>query len=418
MNILFLTDKYYPKPLANAICVQEVAKSFIKIGHHVDVLIYEDTGIKPLNEKNGINIFSVKPDLRMRLFYYAKNNSGSTKASLAATLASFMSKSKQIMRLNKYPLYSYSFPKRIVQKMKALNVGKKYDLVISAFSPFEAVLAALWFKQEYPKCKWCIYALDPFINRRCKFIPLKYRSLQYWLPRFLEKADILIYMKSRKKELDCEQYVQWKQKIAPSDIPLLTDTENSNNDCDFEIQSDVEIWTYAGSLGAPHYLPQRAIECFLGLPENKKRKLYFYGAGKEWDQIKIFSKQTDGKIQCHSYVDHEELIKVYENSNILVSIKNSDEISAKIFEYMSYGKKIVHFSGCKNDPNVQYINDYGKGAVIHTWETGGTECIQELVSQLAQWDENPNQKPVDLSLFRMNRPEYTRDLILKRLDIT
>lgn len=44
MKIPFVTYRYSPKPVANAVCVQEIAKTFLAEGHTVNVLAYQDYG--------------------------------------------------------------------------------------------------------------------------------------------------------------------------------------------------------------------------------------------------------------------------------------------------------------------------------------------------------------------------------------
>lgn len=73
MNILILADKYFPIPLANAICAQKIADVLISHGHNVDILAYKDSLINGENVYNKCNITYISPDFRTQLFYYAKN---------------------------------------------------------------------------------------------------------------------------------------------------------------------------------------------------------------------------------------------------------------------------------------------------------------------------------------------------------
>ena len=69
-TLLVLTDKYYPRPYANAACAQELIRCWVADGHVVDVLAYEDyDGMPSTWEENAV--FYVKPDWRLRSYYYA-----------------------------------------------------------------------------------------------------------------------------------------------------------------------------------------------------------------------------------------------------------------------------------------------------------------------------------------------------------
>ena len=41
-KILVLTDKYFPRPYANAMCAQELIRVWTRRGDSVDVLAYDD----------------------------------------------------------------------------------------------------------------------------------------------------------------------------------------------------------------------------------------------------------------------------------------------------------------------------------------------------------------------------------------
>jgi hypothetical protein len=62
---------------------------------------------------------------------------------------------------------------------------------------------------------------------------------------------------------------------------------------------------------------------------------------------------------------------------IFWSIRNSVEfqIPGKIFEYMSTGKPILHFSKFSEDPAITYLKRYPKALIINEWERNIKEQI-------------------------------------------
>ena len=221
---MIITDKYYPQALANAICAQALGEAFVAGGHQVQMLIFKDSGIEPPKTFNGIKVHSVRPDLRYRLFYFYTNFPKHRYAGLAHCTANFLAKIKKILLFPLNPLYSLSFPRRLLRKMESLDEKEHYNLIISVFSPFEAALAGMWFKKRHPDHKWCLYMLDSFIALPQNWIPLCLRSMRVWLPGFFDAADAVIYMKSRINEFDDKRFDRWKEKLYISDIPLMQKT--------------------------------------------------------------------------------------------------------------------------------------------------------------------------------------------------
>lgn len=409
MRILIVTDKYFPKALANAICAQNIAEVYASQGHDVQIIAYEDAGIKIPETYHGISVHAVKTDLRLRLFYYASNFPKEKYAPLARSVASFLSKTRKLLLLPWNPLYSLSFPYRILRKMEMLHQQSPFDLVISVYASFENALSGMWFKNRHPECQWCLYTLDTFVNQRQAWLPEKYRRAAFWLPKFLDSADLFVYMKSREKEYPEEIYRKWKHKMYPSDIPLMHDTVSKPSVPHSD--SEEETWIYAGSLGLPHYDTADAIRVFLALPDiGKKRVLHIYSRGPEFEMLKKQEAETNGKIRCHDYVDHETLQQLYCQADILFSLKTSDQISAKIFEYMTFGKPVVHFSGCAADPNAGYIKQYDLGIVAETYAYSAEDLAVQIFRQLSALKQ-AGSDTVDLSAFEMNTAKYTCDMI-------
>lgn len=413
MKILFVTDKFEPKPLANAICAQAVAEEFIKDGHEVHFLVHKEVGLQQPEMVNDIVVHYVETDLRMKLFYWARNFSENKFSKLAQFFGEVLSKTKKLLLWPFNPFYSFSFPYNTMKTMEKIHNEHSIDIIISVYWPFEATLAGLLFKKRHPEVKWCIYALDAFLG---SFNLSAEKRMPYWLPKFLNKTDLLIYMKSRAKEFSASVFSLWQEKLVESDIPLLIDEYGVENEVrDIDKEKKVEMWVYAGTLGLPHYDATETIKYFLGLPNDKKRELHFYSQGKGLEQLRQYEREYVGRIFCHEYIPHKELKKVYQNADVLVSMKNTNHISAKIFEYISYQKKIVHFSGVKEDPNCQYIEAYSKGAVIYTYNNSVESNIEKLVNKLDYWNEKEMSLESNLDDFIMNRPVYTKNLIINHL---
>lgn len=404
MKILFLVDKYYPKPLANSICAQELVKLCTDRGHEVHVLAYTDTGIQGVERRDGAKVFYVAPDFRMQMFYYGKNFPGKPLADLLYKAAGFLSKSKKMFLIKYEPFYSFTAPLRIRKRIENLYSRYHYDLIVSVYSPFDSALAMYWLKKKGLECKWCIYALDPFFNPR---LPIKDKK-SFWLEKFLRVADLFIYMQSRSDDFEYEELRKYKFKMKAADIPLLT---VSSKVIVKPMNPNREVWVYAGSLGKPHYDESLVVKCFANLEAKENRVWHIYTSASEVKRLKHLEEKTNGRIKLHNYVSRDELALIYKEADVLVSIKSSDQISAKIFEYMNYGKRIVHFSCVKNDPNKAYIEKYAKGYVVDLYEKKSEQAANDLEHMIDMWREEKEIMEIEMNGFELNCPGYTVKLL-------
>ena len=408
MKILFLTDKYWPKPLANAICAQNIADSFIESGHSVDILAYSEEGIQTPKEHNGVRVFTVKPSRQLRLINYARNFPDSPDANHCMKKGLRLSRIKHAALLPWFPLSSISAPKRMEEKVEELYGKYQYDIVVSVFSPFEAAVSGLRFKRKHPECFWALYTLDTFVNLRQSHIPERLRDAHYWIPKFLTTADIFICMKSRIGWYEEHGYCSVGKGVVVSDIPMLTKSPNFMNS---DSQNKSGNWVYAGSLYKTHYDVTDLLVILEYLCKDDGPTVHFYSSGAEAESLKVHPLCKAGKIAVHGYVDHDELMRIYDRADVLLSIKTSDQISAKIFEYMTYGKPVLHISSCKKDPDIHYVEQYAKGFALKAYEVGpdeGARLIEKWMSEEAGY----SQKNIDLSDFEMNTPAYTRNLLI------
>lgn len=118
---------------------------------------------------------------------------------------------------------------------------------------------------------------------------------------------------------------------------------------------------FAGSLKKGYVDAQYVIDLFL-CELLKKCFVDFYSAGNGIEAVK---KATDN-ISLKGWVDKTRLDKAYEEADAFISIaeKNGKQMSSKIFEYMSYGKPIIHIYYVDDDVNLRYLQQYSKALCI------------------------------------------------------
>lgn len=101
-------------------CAQDLIRVWSQQGHTVDVIAYADYDGTP-HSWEGNSIYYVKPDERLRLFYYADTYRKTMRGKTAYFFANVLSKVKGTILLPWQPFYSFSFPRRIYMKMCELQ---------------------------------------------------------------------------------------------------------------------------------------------------------------------------------------------------------------------------------------------------------------------------------------------------------
>ena len=418
MKILFVTDKYYPKPLANAVCVQSVIDCLTEQGVKVDVLAFKDSGVDLPKSYHDARVEGIVPSIEFRLSYYGRSGHHRTLRKAASVAGSVLSKFKKVIYLPWFPMNSLIFPYRLKNRISRLYEENCYDAVVTAMAPFDGAMAGFLFSKEHPETNWIVYALDTIENMSFPFLPRNLVEGRFWFSRFVKRSDLCIVMRSRMDWYKSRGYCTMAKNLQVSDIPLLIKKRDVVTAESYDFGDGDEHWVYAGSLNPPHYRYDDLIRYFKSLPQNKKRVLHFYSGGNGFEALKAIADVSGGAIRCRDYVPHGELERILMTADVLVSMKYSDQISAKIFEYMSYGKPVLHVSGTDNDPDIRYISRYGRGLVLHS-EDPDSLNEDKLVTWIGRGchaDNGSDNRPIEEILVE-NTPEHTCRMILDFIKI-
>lgn len=413
MRILVLTDKYYPKPYANAVCAQALIEEFNRNKIDVTVLAYEDCGIEKINKWEENPIIYVKPDLRQRLFYLADNLGNCKKAKIVRRFAKFLNRSRKIFLVPWQPMYSFSMPHKIYKTIAKYYSGIQFDAIVSVLNPFELSIAACKFKEKYPSVPVVVYAVDTLRNDYIKG-DFAFANGFYWEKKILEKCSAYFYMKARRKEFEPKRYDSYREKLIEVDLPRL-EIKDVEKIPDYDFDRNYENWVYAGSIGGVHYDYREMLSVFEKISSKRKCILHMYIRGAEAEKIKALAERKRLPIIIHGYVDQKTLNSVMASCDILVTLKSSNHISAKIFECISYLKPIVHFSGIEDDPNAKYYTRSSAYKVVKLYNTNIEKEIIELEDYLNEIGKIKICKKDVEKMYYESTPEYSARLILDKI---
>lgn len=93
-------------------------------------------------------------------------------------------------------------------------------------------------------------------------------------------------------------------------------------------------------------------------------RLIFYSSGTG---TKAVEECKQDNIELYGWISRNELEEEYRKADVLVSIaeKNGKQMSSKIFDYMSFGKPIIHFYFSDDDVNVPWLNRYNNSYCVN-----------------------------------------------------
>lgn len=412
MKILFVTDRYYPEPYANGICVHSVARSFVQGGHEAHILAFDIPGKQLPAEKDRVKVFGIVPDLANRLIFAGQNQIDTLKGKMLRTCGIMVLRFNKLRLISQFPLSSSSFHKHVLEKIGQLDKKYHYDAIIGAYNPLDTALAVSEYKKIRSDVLTAVYNLDYMpesIKNHVSEEKVK-KSCAYWEDRIYPAMDMVLEMESNYERRDESYRTKWQDRLTVTDLPLFV-REDSVPAVQFS--KDAEHWVYAGALDTAYYQVEDALKIFCALPGNKKRVLHIYGRGTGYELCRKYEAENPGRIVVHGFVSHDELKGILKGADVLLSMKKTDLISGKTFEYMGTGNRIVHLQGNEKDPNAEYFSRYNRSVIVTTYNQSPEEAAAQLAEQLSCMGDT---EVSDISLtFEKNTPEYTRELILNRL---
>lgn len=412
MRILFITDTYYPKPIINAVLVHNVARALVAEGHAVDVLTLECGDAETPAKKDGVSIFRIKPDLRLRLAPRFGRRRGTVRDRLAGLMGGAISKTAKLVHGDKFPLTSVRLARRLSKKALKLHEAHPYDLVVAEHWPAECVYAALFMKRRCEGPKYVFREDDAFPPAPIKYLPARtaQRACKTWATDVYGGFDVLLVLPGNEKWFSRPDVQVQMHKVRVAGVPMLVvpNVPEPSKEWRNPLDPSKENWVYSGAIDDDHYDAEGMIETFLGLPDGKERCLCIV-TGSHSTICERAVREAGGKVRLMDFLPHDELIQILSRADVLVSMKKSDRMSGKIFEYMGLKKPIVHLSGCVEDPDVKYLERYPLAVVAKTYEQGIEERCKMIVDQLSNL---PGAADCDLSGLKEFTPEYARDVLL------
>ena len=218
----------------------------------------------------------------------------------------------------------------------------------------------------------------------------------------------------KKYYLNEKKYNSFKNKIAYSDLPLFRPAWNSGKVENFFNNDRINI-SFMGTL-YPDFRSAAYLLRMMGpILKDENCILHFFSRGEE----KVLARYTNDNtsIISHGFVSRDIATKVKQSTDIFINIANNgvNMTPSKIFEYMSFGKKILHFYNKNEDTSIPYLKRYPYVLMIN--ENDDIQINQNKIKKFLRVQIDLSKLSNKKTDFKMNTPEYTADMIMEALEV-
>ena len=403
MNVLFIGVNVYPVTDANGNCILAVAERLQKKG--VNIHIVADTivdGKDVCYNLQGIKVYNIKKN-----FF--------DKCMCDYVFSKIIRYVYKIIQLPFYPIdkaYTYY---RLYKIIKELDKKHHFHAIVSVFQPMSSLFLGGWLKQRK---KLILYMLDTLVY----YIP-PHRVLPNWFikKRFMQierwiykKADLIINMQNYKSYYkDNVKFDCFESKMRYVDFPLFTPTWEIDKSKNYFNNGKLNI-SFMGSLYPEFRNPAYVLKVMSPILDEENSILHFFSRGEE-DVINDYSNKCTC-IESHGFVSREIANEVKLSTDIFINIANNgvNMVPSKIFEYMSYGKRIIHFYHGNEDTCIPYLKKYPYVLIIN--EMDDFYNNQKKIKDFMKIQIDLNKLGEILKGFKMNTPEYTANIIMEELN--
>lgn len=294
----------------------------------------------------------------------------------------------------------------------------KPDLLVPACMPFEAVLAANAYCQSHQNVQYVPFLFDKFadnkaLNRLKINMSIKKRCNQRLEKKVLnaDSCPMFVYVESWKTYLERDLKIPLT-KGRLIEHPLLINRTDLTL-CKRKATSVIK-YVYTGALTVAARNPAFVLDVFTRVLDRQPyATLDIYGSGDAIQMVRSAAKASKGAICYRGFVGSDEVSKVISEADILLSVGNSDitQMPSKIFEYMSYGKPIIHIAKSPNDPVLEILEKYPLSLCLV--ESEGSQA--DKVNQIIRFADSCKSKVVSfddvVKCFPRALPEYSADLL-------
>ena len=278
---------------------------------------------------------------------------------------------------------------RLKKWIKTFN-SNEYDLIISISHPFYVHKYADLLTKHLEINQWCAWFLDPYsdnYNLSSSLKDVKKRIIEE--NRIFKNCTSIFATYEMVNRCKNSQIANYLDKVVVAPTHLMEDncTTISSETVNDEKIKCVFTGTFLPSIRDPHLL----LNYFDKLPPNFY--LYLYSRFCV-DAINLHKNILGKRLVINDFIlDKVEFDRMIHSMDILIDIGNTldNMVPSKVLNYLSYGKPILHFSNCKNDPVKRILENYSLSLSLPYNESINTREIvkfcEDMKGKTLLWKE-------------------------------
>lgn len=359
MRIAVLVGNYAPKASAVGNCMKNVVDCLVK-EHEVTVVCLRQDDSQASSELiDGASIVRISTPMQ-RIRYRSERRMSGRRAPLARAARMCT----RIVRVCRLALRKTALDMRLVRAYydALCSLERMPDMLVPACLPFEAVHASAEFKRGNPEIRLVPFLFDQFADSATLY-PTSALARRKWSANVdVERSafllsDKLLNITWLEHAESC--YPELLDKFVHVEHPLLVRPGDATKE---QNGSDSLVILYAGALTRGVRSPEYAlavIDRAMGIGA-RVDFVDFYVPGSEASAGWFTPYADEERIRLHDAVPSSEVGELYSGATWLLSIGNvvSGQKVSKVYEYMAYGRPIVHFSSIGDDETEAELRGY------------------------------------------------------------
>ena len=404
-KVLLICRNYQNPISACGICAYSIVKEFRKRGFKVWVLSISEMPYNATTDE-GLKYIFIQEDKFTTINRFTKYQN--------STFPRLLYKLRYYLRLPiaalRYPVSSNSLTNRIYHHIKDLVDSQNIGLVVSTFSPYEPIVAAMKIKKLYKNSiRVVTYHLDPLLLPRNNNSLINRFKLAQGKKAVRKEASIVDNILAQQST---EKYFT-SPIICYVDFPLY-ERESISEPSDFTYPNNCINITYVGTLDINNRNPLfffKLIDEAIKKHDLKNVVVHIWGFisdGRVNDIIKQFSF-----VRYHGTIDSIYVSDILKRSDILLNLSNMLSylaIPSKIFQLFCAERPIINIVRHPKDYAKKYFEIYPLVVNINEYEGLDERKVKE-VAQFVR-DNSSKVLSVDDALYLKSKPSYIVDRII------
>lgn len=361
-HIVIITGRYYPYFSACGNCINNIAQELKKENEITVIASKNDFRQKKYDEYEGIPIVRIRENFDC-FHTFCVNGIRKSKGAFKLFFYLLLQAKRVVFTVkNLFRLQSVNplQVRHIVQELRRIEKKHPVDFIVPASAPHEAVFAAIRYQRENRNVKVLPFQMDHFSDTdgiyKFRFV----RFFRYHRHIELEKQALrecrhLFILPHLQEHYQSEEFREYAQKITVLEHPLFRKRETGGGG----IKNGAINLVYLGSLDVRLRNPEYLLRMLKFVP-GSRIYLHIYPLGNCGRILEKYKKILGNKLQIQASVPLETAFRIMEKSDILLNIGNNapNEIPSKLFDYLSFGKPVIHLYYLEEDSCLKYLKPY------------------------------------------------------------